>query len=81
MTKRLLLNTYVQPASALNHLALDVVGAEDWLLQLHVLEGDEGEGEGLHGVVLLLCVEDHPVRCKVEAALLLPLELDAILTN
>ena len=62
------------------HLALDVVGAEDWLLQLHVLEGNEGEGEGLHGVVLLLCVEDHPVRCQVEAALLLPLELYAILT-
>ena len=62
------------------HLPLDVVSAEDWLLQLHVLEGDEGEGEGLHGVVLLLCVEDHPVRGQVQAALLLPLELDAILT-
>ena len=63
------------------HLALDVVCPEDWLLELDVLEGDEGEGEGLHGVVLLLCVEDHPVRGQVEAALLLPLELDAILTN
>ena len=27
------------------HLALDVVSPEDRLLELHVLEGDEGEGE------------------------------------
>ena len=37
----------------------------------HVFECDEGEGEGLHGVGLLLVVEDHPVRGQVEAAGLL----------
>ena len=63
------------------HLALDVVGAKDRLLELNVLEGDEGEGEGLHGVVLLLRVEDHPVRGQVEPALLLPLELAAVLAG
>ena len=62
-------------------LALDVVGAKDRLLQLHVLEGDEGEGKGLHGVVLLLGVEDHPVRGEVEPALLLPPELGPVLAR
>ena len=39
--------------------------------QTNVFEGDEGEGEGLHGVGLLLVVKDHPVRGQVEAAGLL----------
>ena len=62
------------------YLSLDVVSSKDWLLQLHILEGDEWEGERLHGVLLLLVVEDHPVRGQVESPLLLSSELRTLLT-
>jgi len=45
----------------------------------HVFHGHEGEAEALHGVSLLLVVEDHPVGGQVEPALLLALEDGAVL--
>ena len=62
------------------YLSLDVVSSKDWLLQFNILEGDEWEGERLHGVLLLLVVEDHPVRGQVESPLLLSSELRTLLT-